>query len=55
MLTLGAAGRYEDFSSFGDKFTYKFSGRVQPVEWLALRGTYSTGFVRRPRRSSTRG
>ncbi|HIV78427.1 MAG TPA: TonB-dependent receptor [Candidatus Sphingomonas excrementigallinarum] len=44
MLTLGAAGRYEDFSSFGDKFTYKFSGRVQPVEWLALRGTYSTGF-----------
>jgi iron complex outermembrane receptor protein len=44
MLTLGAAGRYEDFSSFGDKFTYKFSGRVEPVEWLALRGTYSTGF-----------
>ena len=44
MLTLGTAGRYEDFSSFGDKFTYKFSGRVEPVEWLALRGTYSTGF-----------
>ncbi|MET3436060.1 TonB-dependent receptor [Sphingomonas sp. 1185] len=44
LLTLGAAGRYEDFSSFGDKFTYKFSGRVEPVEWLALRGTYSTGF-----------
>ena len=44
MITLGAAGRYEDFSSFGDKFTYKFSGRVEPVEWLALRGTYSTGF-----------
>ncbi|MDR6146500.1 iron complex outermembrane receptor protein [Sphingomonas sp. SORGH_AS870] len=44
MLALGAAGRYEGFSSFGDKFTYKFSGRVEPVEWLALRGTYSTGF-----------
>ena len=44
MLSLGAAGRYEDFSSFGDKFTYKFSGRIEPVEWLALRGTYSTGF-----------
>ncbi|MEI5687805.1 TonB-dependent receptor plug domain-containing protein [Sphingomonas kyungheensis] len=44
MLTLGAAGRYEDFSSFGDKFTYKISGRIEPVAWLALRGTYSTGF-----------
>ena len=44
MLTLGTAGRYEDFSSFGDKFTYKFSGRIEPVQWLALRGTYSTGF-----------
>jgi iron complex outermembrane receptor protein len=44
MISLGAAGRYEDFSSFGDKFTYKLSGRVEPVEWLALRGTWSTGF-----------
>ncbi|WP_314374691.1 TonB-dependent receptor [Sphingomonas paucimobilis] len=44
LLSLGAAGRYEDFSSFGDKFTYKLSARVEPVEWLALRGTYSTGF-----------
>lgn len=44
IVSLGAAGRYEDFSSFGDKFTYKLSGRVEPVSWLALRGTYSTGF-----------
>ena len=44
MVSLGAAGRYEDFSSFGDTFTYKLSGRVEPVAWLALRGTYSTGF-----------
>ncbi|MCF3701567.1 TonB-dependent receptor, partial [Salmonella enterica subsp. enterica serovar Weltevreden] len=32
LLSLGAAGRYEDFSSFGDKFTYKLSARVEPVE-----------------------
>jgi len=44
IVSLGAAGRYEDFSSFGDKFTYKLSGRIEPVTWLALRGTYSTGF-----------
>lgn len=44
MLTLGAAGRYEDFSSFGDSFTYKLSARLEPVQGLALRGTWSTGF-----------
>jgi iron complex outermembrane receptor protein len=44
MLTFGAAGRYEDFSSFGDSFTYKLSARVEPVDGLALRGTFSTGF-----------
>jgi iron complex outermembrane recepter protein len=44
MLTFGAAGRYEDFSSFGDSFTYKLSARVEPVDGLAVRGTYSTGF-----------
>jgi len=44
MLSLGAAGRYEDFSSFGDKFTYKLSARVDPASWVGVRGTYSTGF-----------
>lgn len=44
ILTLGAAGRYESYSSFGDSFTYKLSARVEPVAGLALRGTYSTGF-----------
>ncbi len=43
-LSLGAAGRYEDFSSFGDKFTYKLSARVDPAHWVGVRGTYSTGF-----------
>ncbi len=44
MLTLGAAGRYEDFSAFGDTFNYKLSARLEPVNGVALRGTYSTGF-----------
>ncbi|MXP24552.1 TonB-dependent receptor [Altererythrobacter indicus] len=44
MLTLGAAGRYEDFSEFGSKFTYKLSARAALSDAFALRGTYSTGF-----------
>lgn len=43
-VTLGAAGRYEDFSAFGDTFTYKLAGRFEPVHGLAARLTYSTGF-----------
>lgn len=43
-LTLGAAGRYEDFSSFGDTFNYKLSARYELASGFAVRGTYSTGF-----------
>lgn len=44
VLTLGAAARYEDYSEFGDTFNYKLSGRVEPIDGLAVRATYSTGF-----------
>ncbi|WP_447727058.1 TonB-dependent receptor plug domain-containing protein [Sphingomonas koreensis] len=44
MLTLGAAGRYEDFSAFGDTFNYKLSARIEPVQGIAARATWSTGF-----------
>ena len=43
-MTLGAAGRYEDFSAFGDTFNYKLSARFEPIKGIAARGTYSTGF-----------
>lgn len=43
-LTLGAAGRYEDFSAFGDTFNYKLSLRAEPIQGIAARATYSTGF-----------
>jgi iron complex outermembrane receptor protein len=44
MLTLGAAGRYEDFSAFGDTFNYKLAARLDPIQGVGIRATYSTGF-----------
>ncbi|TVZ25323.1 iron complex outermembrane receptor protein [Gillisia sp. Hel_I_86] len=43
-LLLGVAGRYEDFSDFGDNFSWKVNGRYKLGEKGALRGSYSTGF-----------
>lgn len=43
-LTLAAAGRYDHYSDFGGAATGKGSIRVQAAPWLALRGSYSTGF-----------
>ncbi|TWB41665.1 TonB-dependent receptor [Nitrospirillum pindoramense] len=42
--TVGAAGRYETYSGFGDKMTYKASTRYEITPDLALRASYSTGF-----------
>lgn len=44
MLTLQVAGRYEDFSDFGDTLNGKIAGRLEPIDGLALRGSFSTGF-----------
>ena len=38
------AGRYEDYSDFGDTTVGKFSARYELTDTLALRGTFSTGF-----------
>jgi iron complex outermembrane recepter protein len=43
-LTLGIAGRYEDYASFGSTTLGKFQARFKATDWLALRGTVSTGF-----------
>jgi iron complex outermembrane receptor protein len=43
-LTLGAAGRYEHYSDFGDNTTGKLSAIWRPTPMLAIRGTASTGF-----------
>jgi iron complex outermembrane receptor protein len=39
-----AAVRFSDYSNFGSTTTYKIGARWQPIEDLAVRGTYSTGF-----------
>jgi len=43
-LLLGLAGRAEDYSDFGTTATGKFSARYDLADWIALRGTASTGF-----------
>ena len=43
-LTLGLAGRYENYSDFGSTTSGKLSARYEFVPAFALRGTYSTGF-----------
>ena len=43
-LRVGVAGRYEDYSDFGNTSDYKLTARFQPVKALVLRGGVSTGF-----------
>jgi iron complex outermembrane receptor protein len=43
-LTLGIAGRFEHYASFGNTTLGKFQVRYKPLDWLALRSTVSTGF-----------
>ncbi|GGB66141.1 TonB-dependent receptor domain-containing protein [Blastomonas aquatica] len=40
-LSVGAAGRYADYSTVGGTFTWNVNGRYAPVRDLAFRGTYS--------------
>lgn len=43
-LSLGLAGRYEDYSDFSDTSSGKFSARYAFTDKVALRGTISSGF-----------
>jgi iron complex outermembrane receptor protein len=43
-LNFVIAGRYEEFTDFGDVFKPKFSLRYKPVEPLTLRASYQEGF-----------
>jgi iron complex outermembrane recepter protein len=40
-LTIGAAGRYADYSTIGGAFTWNVNGIWAPVQDLRFRGTYS--------------
>ncbi|MCD9033685.1 TonB-dependent receptor [Luteimonas sp. Y-2-2-4F] len=43
-LTLSAASRYSDYTTFGDTVNSKFGLRWKPVDSLLVRGTWSQGF-----------
>ena len=43
-FTFGLAGRYEDYSDFGDTLTGKLSGRYDFSPGFAIRGAVSSGF-----------
>ncbi len=38
------AGRYENFSDFGDTFNYKLATRIKATENISVRAAHSTGF-----------
>ena len=44
MLRLGVAGRFEDFSDFGNTTNGKITARFSPLQQLIFRGSASTGF-----------
>ncbi len=43
-LEINLAGRYDDYSDFGDNFSPKLSVRWQPLDNLTLRGSFGQGF-----------
>lgn len=43
-LLLTAAGRYEDFSDFGENFSWRLAGRYELGDRFAIRGSMGTGF-----------
>jgi outer membrane receptor protein involved in Fe transport len=43
-LELSLAGRYDDYSDFGDTTNPKIAVRWEPIESLALRASWGTGF-----------
>lgn len=43
-LLLTVAGRYEDFSDFGDNFSSRVAGRYSINDYFTLRGSFGTGF-----------
>jgi len=43
-LELSLAGRFEDFSDFGNTTKPKFGLSWYPVNWILVRGSYSEGF-----------
>jgi iron complex outermembrane recepter protein len=43
-LTIGLAGRYEDYETFGDTFVWKANALLEITDAFSVRGTIGTGF-----------
>ena len=43
-LLLDVAGRYENYSDFGNNFSWKIAGRYKVTDQFSIRGSASTGF-----------
>jgi len=43
-LSMGAAARYENYSTFGDAFVWKVNGLLEATDTFKLRATVGTGF-----------
>ncbi len=43
-LSITAAGRYDDYSDFGNTFNPKIGVNFQPVEWVTVRGNWGKSF-----------
>lgn len=43
-LEADASGRFDHYSDFGNNFSPKIGLKWKPLDWVALRGTYSKGF-----------
>jgi iron complex outermembrane recepter protein len=43
-LSVGVAGRYEDYNTFGSTFVGKFNMQYDFTDWFSIRGTFGTGF-----------
>lgn len=43
-LTVSAAGRYDDYSDFGDTFNPRFGATWKPVDWISIHGAWGKSF-----------
>ena len=43
-FSMGLAGRYEDYNTFGGSFVYKVNGIYKVSPEISIRGTIGTGF-----------
>lgn len=43
-LSIGLAGRYENYNTFGGTFVGKFNMLYKLTDWFSVRGTFGTGF-----------